>query len=475
MTGLAVAAVAVGSGLQVGLYLHHFGANHSTDGFIAAFAVYSPVVVIAQILRTTAVPLVSGATPAVSRSRFGWAVAAVSLLITAVFAGLAEPLGRLLTSATGAEARRVATRSLLVMAPAMGLQMAAGGLSVLGGLRERLVGVAAAYMASAAVGVIAFFVLVGRAGEQVLAYTLLTSSVMLVLGLLACVRPRATTPPPALAIVAGAARVLRTAPIPFSLILMYPVTLALVPSVKPGTVTIFGLGFTACTYLTGATGQALSMVRVFVFTTLDERAQDHRRELIKRAFRYSMLVASPGLAALIVSGQPVLRALLSSRAHGGHGFATDLMFLIPWLVATLGVWATLPAVLAQSRASGGTQTLAIVAVLFGIHLGASLLGRAVGGFHGLILMLAVAPAALMVASSAQLSPRLNISLAREALLILALVSAAFGAAALLLRALAGGGAAAGVASAAVGAAVYAVLIGLVFARLRRFALGLARN
>jgi hypothetical protein len=475
MTGLAVATVAVGSGLQVALYLHRFGANHSTDGFIAAFAVYSPVVVIAQILRTTAVPLVSGASPRISRSRFGWAVVWVSVLVTVFFAGVAEPLSRLLTSATGGQARTVALRSLLVMAPAMGLQMAAAGLSVLGGLRDRLVGVAVAYMASAAVGLIAFFALVDPAGEQVLAYTLLTSSATLVAVLLVCVRPTVSSPPRVRSIIGAAGRVLRTAPIPASFILMYPLTLALMPSVRAGAITIFGLAFTAIAYLAGATGQALSMVRVFAFTKLEQRADDDRHELIMGAFRYSMLIAAPGIAVAIVAGQPLLRALLASRAHGGRGFATDLLFLIPWLVATLGMWATLPAVLAQTGGHSGRRTLAIVGALFGLHIGASLAGRAIGGFHGLILMLFAAPAAFTAASSWELSLRLNEGLAKDTIRIVALAATAFGVALLPLWAIFGSGSATGIASAVVGAALYGVFIALAFPPVGRVALGLVRR
>ena len=50
----------MGSAFQVGLYLRDFGATHRTDGLIAAFAVYTLVVVLGQLLRTTAVPLLSG-------------------------------------------------------------------------------------------------------------------------------------------------------------------------------------------------------------------------------------------------------------------------------------------------------------------------------------------------------------------------------------------------------------------------------
>lgn len=460
--------------MQVALYLHRFGTSHRTDGFIVAFAIYSLVVVVAQILRTTAVPLVSGTQAPVTRTQFGWAVAAVAVLTTALFAGLAVPLGRLLTSSTGSQARSIATSSLLVMAPAMGLQMAGAGLAVIGGLRERLVVVALGYMASSGVGLVAFVALAGPAAERVLAYTMLISSATVVVVLLLGVRPQLAPPPPRAEIARAAALVLRTAPIPASFVLMYPITLALVPHVRVGTVTIFGLAFTACSYLAGATGQALSMVRVFAFTALEHGADDERRDLVSRAFRYSMLVATPGLGAGILAGEPIVRALLASRTHGGRGFATDLLLLIPWLVATLGLWATLPAVLARTRGHRLGQTTAIVTVLLCVHIGAAFIGRAVGGFHGLILMLAAAPALFTITSAVRLGARVSRHLARDGALIVALAGIAF-AAALPVRGAIGGGAGAGVAAALLGFATYGVLAALAFPSMARAALSLFRR
>jgi hypothetical protein len=344
---------------------------------------------------------------------------------------------------------------------------------VLGGLRERLVVVALGYMAAAAVGLTAFFVLAGIAGQRVLAFTMLISAATVAVVLWLGERPKVDSPPPPSGVIHAAALVLRTAPIPASFLLMYPITLALVPTVRAGTVTIFGLAFTACSYVAGATGQALSMVRAFAFTALEGEANDQRRALISRAFRYSMLVAVPGLAIGVVAGEPIVRSLLAGRAHGGHGFATDLLFLIPWLAATLALWAILPAVLARTRGHGAGQTIAIVGALLSVHIGASLLGRAIGGFHGLILMLAAAPALFAVASALVLCPGVTEDLGRDCTLIIAIAAAAFGAA-LPVRAVIGGGAVAGVTAALVGAGIYGFAMAVAFPAIPRAAVGVLR-
>jgi hypothetical protein len=464
--GLAVAVVAAGSGVQVVLYLHRFGTNHATDGFIAAFAVYALVVVVAQILRTSAVPIVSGAPPLLGRSRFGWAVASASVCATLVVLGLSEPLARLLTSSSGARARSVAEDSLLVMAPAMGLQTAAAGLAVAGGLRDRLMAVAFAYMISTVVGLVAFFVLVGPAAERVLAYTMLASSSALVVLLLLLVRPRMSRPPPPIALASAVSLLMRTTPIPASFVLMYPITLALVPRVPVGTITIFGLAFTACSYLIGATGQAPSMVWVYDHVAFGE---SDARELIVRAFRYSMVIATPALGVGILAGQPIVHALLAGRADRGTGFATDLLLLSPWAVATLGLWAALPAVLARTGDHRGRRTGLIVTALVAVHIVASLLGRAVWGFNGLIVVTAAAPLVFTIICLWALHPAAGRDLTGDSALILGMAAAAFGAV-VPLRMLIGGGAAGGIVAGATATAVYACLVRLVYPMMGRAAL-----
>ena len=250
----------LGSALQVALYLHHFGVTHKTDGFITAFAIYSLVVVVAQILRTTAVPLLVGTAPRLDGAAFAWSIISLAVLTAVLGVGLAGPLAHAVAGSTGPAGRAVATTSLRVMAPAAALQIVAAGLAVEGATRGRLVAVSVAYMISALAGLIAFFPLQHAASERVLAWTMLVSSTALVLAMLAGLGIPRPHRPHLRSLPRTASLVLRSTPLPACFVLMYPIALGLAPATAGGEVTLFGLAFTACSYLAGFTGQSLSMV-----------------------------------------------------------------------------------------------------------------------------------------------------------------------------------------------------------------------
>jgi hypothetical protein len=455
MNGAALAIVASGSAVQVGLYLRDFGATHRTDGLIAAFAVYTLVVVLGQLLRTTAVPLLSGRQPALAGPTFAWAIAGIAVLAAVVCAAVSSPLAHLVANASGPVGRRTAATSLLIMAPAIGLQLSAAGIAVGGAIRGRLDAVAMAYMASAAAGVIAFFALRGAAAEKVLAWTMLIASIVLVAGLVLGVRIVPRRPPTAPRVAAAMVALAASVPLPASFLFMYPLTLALAPRGRPGQITLFGLAFTACSYLAGFTGQALSMSDAVTLSRLDRSAVAARQAMVIRAFRYSLLLAAPGLGIAAVAGGPVVRALLPADSTGANSFfGVDVVLLIPWLVATLGVWATLPVVLSDADRLTGRRLAAAVIGLMVIHVAATLAGRALAGFDGVVVAMAVAPAAFVVVGLRAAGPGTGMRLLRLVAIVGAVAALSFGLLELISRSVAAAGPVTGIFTALAGALVY---------------------
>lgn len=461
MNGAALATVALGSAIQVGLYLRDFGATHRTDGLIAAFAVYTLVVVLGQLLRTTAVPLLSGVAPLLDGVTFAWAIVVIAVLAAVVCAALSAPLAHLVANASGSVGRRTASTSLLIMAPAIGLQLAAAGIAVGGAIRDRLQTVAVAYMASALAGLVAFVVLKGPAAEKVLAWTMLTASTVLVIGLLIGVQVRSTRPPRLRRIGSAVLALAASVPLPASFLFMYPVTLALAPRDQPGQITLFGLAFTASSYLAGFTGQALSMSDVVAVSRLDRGALATRQALVVRAFRYSLLLAAPGVGVAAVAGGPIVRALLPTDAAGSNAdFGLYVVLLIPWLVATLGVWATLPVVLSDAHRLRGARLAVAVLILAVVHVVASLVGRAIGGFDGIVVAMAVAPATFVAVGLRIVVPGVASRLLRLVAVIGGAAALSFGSLELIGRALTDVGPVTGILTAMAGTMAYAVLAGL---------------
>jgi hypothetical protein len=457
LNAVAVAVVALSTGGQVALYLRDFGATHRTDGLIAAFAIYSLVVVLGQLLRTTAVPLLSGARAAVAPSAFGWAVTTAGVLVAIIVGAVSVPLGDAIAGASGSAGRSIAVSSLWVMAPAMGLQIMGAGLAVKGAIDERIDAVAAAYMVSALVGVVAFLLLRSAADETVLAWTMLASSLVLTVGLVLATRLRVAPPPSPRLLVGALVALARSLPLPASFIAMYPLTLALLPPGHAGQITLYGLSYGACSYLVGFTGQALSMTDAVTLSRTGDDASERRRDLVTRSFRYSLLLSAAGVGVAAVAGAPVLGKLLPSHSDPNGYFGTDILLLIPWLVATLALWATLPAVLSRAHGMHDRRVGVAVVGLIAIHVVAVLVGRAIAGFDGAIVAMALAPSAFVVAGVWVAVPGAAGAMARPATVIIALAVIGFGIPAALDRAVAGAAAGGSVLAAGLGAVAYGVL------------------
>jgi hypothetical protein len=329
-------------------------------------------------------------------------------------------------------------------------------------------------MISAVAGLVAFFILRHPAAEVVMAWTMLTASCVLVAALTLTIGAPIQRPPSWRQIVRSTLLLVRSTPLPGTLVIVYPITLALAPAGRGGQITIFGLAVTACSYLAGFTGQALSMVDVVAYTRIESGAVEVRRALITRAFRYSMLVAVPGLGIAAVAGGPLVRALLPNNSAGAHAsFGTDVVLLGPWLVATLAVWATLPALLADRNLLAGRRLAIAVGGMLAVHVIAALIGRAVAGFDGLIVAMAAAPTALVLVALPMTAPGAGRGLVRHAVIVVAIAAASFGAVALGAQAISNGGAIAGVVAALVGTLVYVPLAVLAYPDAARTVLRLA--
>ncbi len=339
------------------------------------------------------------------------------------------------------------------MAPAAALQLVAAALAVRGALNGRLVAVGLAYMASAAAGLISFVLLRATAAERTLAWTTLVASMVLVAGMLVGVGVPRYRPPRARVIPRAALLVMRSLPVPASFVVMYPITLALAPPAPAGDVTLFGLAFTTCSYLAGFTGQGLSMVDAVELARLDPAAAAQRSGLVSRAFRYSLLVAAPGFAVATLVGGPLVHALIAGKtAH--VSFAHELLLLAPWTVATLGLWATLPAVLTQLEPASERRLAAGVVALLAIHVAVTLLARALGGFNAVVAVMAVAPAVFTLAALRWSVPRAAAPMGRSATLVVGIAAVSYVAAYLVFAAVIGTTVIGGFAAAAIGSLVY---------------------
>src|SRR3954468_1240133 len=179
-TSLGILAVAVTSAAEVLLFLHRFGTTPRTDGVFAAFALYTLVTVFAQILRTSAVPLITGPNAPIRPPDFAVAVTAMAGLVALAGVLGSGALADVLARSVSEPGRELTAASLRLLAPAMALQVLGAGMAVIGARRGRLRAVGYAYVAANIAGLVAFLLVASSTAERSLAWCVLAGSIVLV-------------------------------------------------------------------------------------------------------------------------------------------------------------------------------------------------------------------------------------------------------------------------------------------------------
>ncbi|UGS37742.1 MATE family efflux transporter [Capillimicrobium parvum] len=440
---IATFAMAGASAVQAVLYLSRFGVDGRTDGFFVAFALYTTFGVFGQSIRLTAVPLLVGRTPRLTAREFALALVVVAVPVIVLTCGLAGPLARILAPGLSAGDRAVTSSALPVLGCAMALQLWASGGATLLAVRSRFSAIAAAYVAGAGSGLVAFLALMGFAGELTLGWSMLTMAVVTCGSMLVAVQRSGGLPAGDHAL--RAARVLRMTGrllgrtvIYLAVNALFIVTLAFASHSTTGDTTVLSYAYLFCSYLVAGTGMALGMSRI---ADMSRASGEERRATIvatvPAGFRYALLIVAPALALLIVGGAPLVHAVLpgSLDADGVRSLQIFTLLLVPWTAAALLVSLLMPAMLALDRA---VLLNALAAPLVVLHVVATLVGNALFGVEGSVGAMWVAPtcfAAIMVVCLAgSQSGRVLRETAGGSLRFLGLAAAAYGAAAAITAA-----------------------------------------
>lgn len=465
---MAVATLAMGatSGIQALLYLSSFGVNARTDGFFVAFALYTSFGVFSQSIRVSSAPMLVGERPRLSQREFALALIAIAVPVAIATIPLAGPLASLIAPGVGESGRSIATSALPILGLAMILQLwAAGGATVLA-VRDRFDRIAGAYIAGAFSGLVVYLAVSGPAGELSLGWSMLAMAVVTSTAMLLGVHASRDR---------SAAAGVRTQPTRLLrcvwLILgstavylafngLYVITLAFASNYGAGGATVLSYAYLLASYLVAGTGFALGMSRI---ADMRRGALADWREVIAdtvpAGFRYSMLIVSPALAALIAGGATLVGEVLPKSFDPAqvHQLRVFGALLFAWTVAALLVNLLLPAMFALGRVK---LVNALAPVLVAVHVGATALGGALFGVNGVVGAFVVAPlcfaVTLLLAGAGSGSAAIARELARDGLRFVLAAAACFGVGALVGDA-AGGGIASPALAIGVGSALYVAL------------------
>jgi len=458
VTGLAQVALSLAAAGAGALLAQKFGRTSETDGFLAAYAVYTVLVLAAQAFRMVVVPdltraAADGRLGGESRA-YGIAFLALALPACTLVVVFAHPLGEIVTGSLPETSAHIAGRALEVLVPAAFVQLlAALAASVLAAVDSY--GTAAmGFGVSGLVGLAVFAALADTVGIVALAWGLLVNAIVaLTVPTIGLVRRRSLHGPLPSQLEIGARlwRLLQGAAVPLALQGCYLVALRLAAQLGVGSVTSFTYAYLAASTLVGATGFALGVISSAPLTRRGVDGEAAGRHVVHAAWvSLSFVGAAAGVFALV--GGRIIHLVLGNDYGGpvGRDLGLLVVYLSPWMVAWVGFIVTFPLVFVAAR-----RRLLVPIGLggFGLMFPLGLALRAAWGMPGIAVAVGLSTLAialgLMWAVAPQTVAIAAVGLARLSLALGAATALAFGALSLAL---------APIPAAALGVLVYALIV-----------------
>jgi peptidoglycan biosynthesis protein MviN/MurJ (putative lipid II flippase) len=434
---VAMGAAAAATGI---LLARKFGRSAETDGFLAAYGIYLVFAITAQTLRIVLVPELTRAERdgrLLPETRaYAAAVLLVAIPVTVIVGVAAHPFAHALTAGLPAIASSIAGRALPWLVGGGFAQVLAAVAAAALAARGNYVVSAAGFAAGAVSALAVFLVLEGAHGPLSLAWGLaLGSALSLCLpvgalygqGLLRTLG-KPTRP------LARLARMVQIVSLPLALQGFYVLALRFAAGLHVGDVTSLAYAYIFAATVVAATASTLALVSS---APLTRRGIDSGSAAlhILHAVWLSLVVVAASAAIFALAGARIAHLLLGSSFGGasGHELGRTVVFLAPWMVASVALSITLPLLLVVERRAILPIVAAVALVL---HALVSLALRTALGIEGLALALGLSTLVVLAVLLAAVVQRglvgFVLSLALPTLSVALLTAIAFGIPAVLL-------------------------------------------
>ena len=364
VTSLAQLAMLVLGATFAIVILLEFGKNRRTDGVLAAYGVYSVIVLFAQSLRTAAVArLVEPNDRFAAYDRFLGGVLVVFLAAGIALVALGGPLATLLTGDLGAPAHDTARFTLALLWPAAGAQLVSALTAALLGTYREFALPGAAFVAGASLQIVLVLVLSGSLGHDAVAVAVLSGAGLTCAILLARVaivgyRPRLGALRPRMRTLRVLAQMLGGAAAHLGTQLTYLVSLGFAARIGPGAVTLYSYAFFAVSAIVGATAGSLALVLAAPIADSWDRRPSSLAPHMQAVARIVLLVLLPLLGIIAIVGAPAIELLLgASLSH------SDASMIVGIILAMSGMMLASAAEPVPMLAAFATSRYARVALL----------------------------------------------------------------------------------------------------------------
>lgn len=385
LTGISTAAVS-GSAAVLGIILSRkFGHGVKTDGFFAAYGVYLALVLVASSLRVIVLPRFVAARAA---GRLGpevgtWAVGLTPPLAVVVVAAIAWPHGIAAALTSSSSARDQAAVLLPWIIPSAVAQiyggLVASGLAALDDYGSAALGFAAGSVA----GVVLTLALVSH-GVVAFGWGLALNGVLSLAVPLAPLLARGGIGRPDASVGSRLLELGEGVALPVALQGLYVIAYRFSSGLGTGRATTLSYAYLIAAFLVAVTAASAALVATVPFAregTSPERAARH----VVAISWLSLALVAAAAGTFALAGEAVVRRVLGSSYEGGTGAELGrlVVYLVPWMVASVAVTVAYPLVFVRGRAHWlpllAAVALAVQVLLeWGLRAAFGLAGVAVG-------------------------------------------------------------------------------------------------
>jgi hypothetical protein len=427
LTGISTAAVS-GSAAVLGVILaRKFGHGVKTDGFFAAYGVYLGLVLVAGSLRVIVLPRFVAARAAgrLAAEVGTWSAALTAPLALVMVVAIAWPhaIASVLTSNPAAQDNAA---RLLPWVVASAVAQIFGGLvaSALAALDDYQ-WAAFGFAGGSVAGVVLTLVLVDH-GVVAFGWGLALNGALSLAIPLAALLARQGVGRPDQRLWSRLIELGEGIALPLALQGLYVIAFRFASGLGAGRATTFGYAYLIAAFLVAITASSAALVATVPFAREGSAPSRVAKHVVAISWLSLALVAAAAGVLVLVSEQIVRRVLGTSYGGGtGAELGRLVVYLAPWMVASVAVTVTYPLVFVRGR--GRWLPLLAVSALVAQVL-AAWLGRAAFGLAGVAAALALTTALVLVVLLARLGAleRVAVGLVAAAIVCGGLAALAFG-------------------------------------------------
>jgi hypothetical protein len=401
LTGISTAAVS-GSAALLGVILaRKFGHGVKTDGFFAAYGVYLALVLVAGSLRVVVLPrfVVARADDRLAAEVGTWAAALAPPLALVTLLAVAWPHGIASALSSSSAAQDQAAELLPWIVPSAVAQIYGGLVASALASLDDYEWAAYGFAAGSIAGVVLTLALVGH-GVVAFGWGLALNGVLSFGIPLAPLLARRGVGRPDTRFAGRLLELGEGVALPFALQGLYVIGYRFASGLGTGRATTFSYAYLIASFLVAITASSVALVATVPFAREGSSSTRVARHVVAISWLSLALVAAAAGAFALVSEQVVRRVLGASYGGGtGSELGRLVVYLAPWMIASIAVTVTYPLVFVRGRARW-LPLLALAAL--GVQVLVEWGAQAAFGLGGVAAGLALTTALVLVALLARL-------------------------------------------------------------------------